>query len=72
MELTPVQSSNIAAIGYKDEVLTVRFNNGATYTYDGVNETLGKEIFEAESVGKYFNSFIRSSFKGVRVDNADG
>lgn len=71
-ELTPVESSNLAAVGYKDSVLTVRFHNGATYTYEGVTETEGKEIFEAESVGRYFMSVIRPKYKGVRIDLDEG
>lgn len=77
-KLTLVQSSNIAGINYtpSDEPgpdgnvvgrLIVKFNNGTFYHYDNVPETIGTEIFEAESVGRYFMTFIRNSFKGTRM-----
>ena len=67
-ELTPVESSNIAAIGYDDNnlKLTVRFTNGATYDYADVPVEVGQNFFEAESIGKYFFANIRARFTGVK------
>jgi len=73
-ELTLVESSNIAAIGFTlldkpDEgTLTVRFNNGMTYTFEGVRIEFGRGIFEAESVGRYFNQNIRTAYQGVKLE----
>lgn len=68
--LTPVKSSNIAAIGYQDGTLAVQFSSGAVYHYDGVPPNVFAEMQAAESVGRYFSANIRSQYKGVRQDAA--
>ncbi len=69
-EMRDVESSNIAAAGYDPDRqrLTVRFKSGDTYVYDGVPEQLGEDFFTAESVGKFFNGAIRSSFEGKKQE----
>lgn len=51
--LTPVQSSNVVAIGYDPASRTarVRFRNGATYRYADVPPELHESIMKADSVG---------------------
>ncbi len=62
MEMTPVESSNIAAVGYneEDKELHIEFNSGKTYAYQDVPEDIAKGLVEAESVGKYFHANIRN------------
>lgn len=59
MELTPVESSNISAVGWEDEVLEIEFNKGGKYRYYGVPEEIYKAMMAAPSKGKFFHSRIR-------------
>ena len=69
IEMIPVTSSNVAAIGYDEEekVLRVAFNNGAEYEYDGVSVDTFEHLRDAGSVGGYFNSVIKRRYEGRRV-----
>ena len=62
--MTEVTSSNIQSIGYDDEVksLYVTFKGGKTYEYENVPASVYDELSEAESVGKYFNQFIKNNY----------
>lgn len=70
--LITVASSTIKAIGYQEETehmksrLTVIFNNGARYAYEGVPRDLWDRFRDAESVGRFFVKEIKSVFKGVK------
>lgn len=55
---TNVNSSVIASISWKDEIITVNFHRGGTYTYPGSRE-LYEDFVNAPSVGAYFNAHIR-------------
>lgn len=59
-----VQSSTISAVGYSeaDNVMTVAFKNGSTYTYQGVPQKTYQAFLDSESKGKYFNRNIRGQF----------
>lgn len=59
MEMTPVQSSNVKALGWEDEVLEVEFVKGGKYRYTGVPEEIYKILVNADSVGKAFHRYIR-------------
>ena len=56
-DMEPVDSSNIAAIGYDVENQTayVQFLNGSTYAYKGVPEHEFENLRTAPSVGSYLN-----------------
>lgn len=58
---TPVQSSNIAEIGYDEqtETLDVLFHNGRVYRYVQVSKPEYDALMGAESIGKHFQAFIR-------------
>ena len=60
MILTPVTSSNIKALGWEDEVLTVEFATGKTYEYQNVGKPMFDTLVGAESVGKTFIALIKS------------
>ena len=64
IEMVAVSSSNIAAIGHDAEMarLYVRFNNGAEWRYLGVEVETFQAMQKAESVGKFFNAFIKPSY----------
>jgi hypothetical protein len=63
MKMVPVESSNIAAVGYskKLETLRVEFHKGREYEYYPVSPELHSELVNAESVGKFFNENIKNN-----------
>ncbi len=74
MEMTKVESSNVAEIGWEDEVLQVRFVKGGLYKYTGVPELLWKAFKAAPSKGKFFHAKIRPmqhKFKYKRVNEKE-
>lgn len=59
-----VESSSISAVGYDDNVLVVRFKNGGTYMYVGVEESqFNNMVNNSKSVGKYFSENIKNCDK---------
>lgn len=70
LNLKPVKSSNIAALGYDPEAkaLTVQFKSGALHRYADVPPETHAEMLDAESIGKYFHANVRSAFKSSPVD----
>ena len=63
-----VKSSNIKSVGYdkKYEVLEVEFKTGKIYAYHEVPPLIAATLFESESIGKYFNDFIRDKYKFIK------
>ena len=66
VELTPVDSSQIAAVGYDVATgeLIIRFHSSAggcdpVYSYDGVPLELAAGLLAAASPGSYFHRHIR-------------
>lgn len=64
-DMTPVDSSNIARIGYDAEAqeLYVEFSGGRTYIYSGVPELSAQELLDADSKGSYFNREIKPHYE---------
>ena len=69
MEMIPVSSSNIAAVGYAEDcqTLQVEFNNGTRYQYFDVPEQVFVELKEAGSPGGYLVSNIKGVYRFSRV-----
>lgn len=69
--LTPVESSQIAAIGFADGTLAVQFRSkgglGATYHYPNVSAETHQKFIEAESKGGFFGSNIKPLREYMRV-----
>lgn len=61
--LTPVKSSQIAAIGYDKpaSTLIVQFKYGGHYAYANVTPEDYKLLMDSESVGKVFGALIKSN-----------
>ena len=59
MNMTPVNSSNLSAVGYENGILYIRFHGGQMYCYYGVPEFVYEELMSAPSHGKYFAANIR-------------
>ncbi len=70
IEMIPVESTNIKAIGYSStlQVLAVTFKT-ATYFYNGILPSFYKRFLESESKGKFFNSHKGGldDYKGVHT-----
>jgi hypothetical protein len=75
VEMIPVNSAIIREIGYepKEQRLTVVFNSGGRYTYDGVSLELWGKFLTSKSKGRFFaeeikhNHRFRRSEAGARV-----
>lgn len=70
MEMIPVSSSQISAIGYDAETMKaqVAFTNGSVYEYDDVSQSTIDTIINADSVGKAFNLLLKYGFNYRRIE----
>ena len=73
VKLNPVESSNIAAVGYDRErsLLFIRFVKGGTYQYDSVPIQVYVDLMNADSVGKFFHANIRHVYAYHMIGEAD-
>lgn len=69
MERTLVSSSDIASIGYDEdvEILEVEFLKGGVYIYKGVPKVLFEGLINAQSIGSFFSREIKSAFPYEKV-----
>jgi hypothetical protein len=67
--MTPVRSSNLAAVGYdlSSSTLWIRFHNGGTYEYSGVPEHLWAGLMRASSHGSYHHQHIKHQYPYRRL-----
>lgn len=70
IEMIPVESSALEAIGYSEEfeVLAVEFDNGGIYLYYDVSENVFKDFLNAKSRGGFFNSEVKGQYDCERVE----
>ncbi|MFA7290589.1 MAG: KTSC domain-containing protein [Melioribacteraceae bacterium] len=68
-EMTPVQSSNVASVGYEDATLTVfvQFLNGTIYIYKGVPQFEFENLKTAASVGSYLHRNFKNIYAYERI-----
>ena len=73
MNLIPVESTTLAAVGYDEarELLRLEFRSQAIYQYQGVPATVYHALLHAPSKGSYFNQAIRGRFPYKRVSRRD-
>ena len=64
---TPVQSSNLARVGWEDGNLYVQFNSGQCWRYLGVPIEGYQELVAAPSVGKHFLRNVRGQYPDEKV-----
>lgn len=64
MDRLPVDSSNLAAVGYDPETRTleIEFRNGRVYRYFDVPSDVYEELMAADTLGGYFNRNIRNRY----------
>lgn len=69
MNLKPVKSSNIEAVGYDEETqeLQVQFKGGSIYAYDSVPSTEHDELINAKSIGGHFHKAIKDQYKTKKI-----
>lgn len=65
MQMKPVASSNIAAIGHKGLLMHVQFKHGGTYAYHPVTADQHAKLLAAPSIGAHLNTL---GVKGVKVE----
>jgi hypothetical protein len=63
MNMTPVSSSAIAAVGYDNGMLAVAFHNSGTYYHPGVPYSVFLSLLSAASIGSYYNHYIRGRYR---------
>lgn len=70
MERQEVESTTMRSVGYNQakQVLEIEFQSGMIYQYLDIPSAIYKELLEAESKGRYFNSEIRDTYEFIRVD----
>ena len=63
MKRIPVESSDLASVGYdsKNSVLEIEFKSGGIYQYSGVPQPVYDDLMNAASKGKYFHQYIKNS-----------
>ena len=74
MELTPVKSSHIAAVEYlaRDEIMLIRYHDGALYTRLGVTPPQYVAFMAAASKGGFVNAMPnRALLISKRKEGAD-
>lgn len=82
MNLIPVVSNNIAALGFKEgnqialgtkpvNILYVQFIHGAVYAYYGVAKEMYEEFLKAESKGKFFHANIGTKYEFEIIKKGD-
>ncbi len=67
MEMVKVESSTIDSIGFDNDTLYVKFNNGRTYTYLNVSKEVFTEMLNAPSKGIYLNQKIKSNYEFKKI-----
>ncbi|WP_339865070.1 KTSC domain-containing protein [Paremcibacter congregatus] len=69
MEIQPVNSSNVASVGYDTDsaTLQVEFLNGGIYQYFDVPQTVYLALVNADSVGKYLATHIKGHYRYSKV-----
>lgn len=68
MQLTPIQSTNVAAAGYDAEAnaMVIQFKSG-TYRYDNVPRSVFDRFMASESKGKFVNAELRPNYTATRL-----
>ena len=69
MDRKPVQSSNLASVGYdpSSQTLEIEFRSGGVYQYFDVPPRVHDELMTADSKGRFFARNIRGFYRYVRV-----
>ena len=67
IDMIPVESSNVVAIGYGDNTLYVKYSSGM-YKYDNVPKDVAEKLFKADSKGRFMNDYIKGSYHCTKLN----
>ena len=69
MKRYPVNSSNIASVGYDPatQTLEIEFHDGRVYQYFDVPQSVYEALMRAESAGKYLHEHIKGIYRYARL-----
>ena len=69
MQRIPVDSSNLASVGYNagTNILEVEFHDGGVYQYEGVPDSIYHALIGDNSKGSYFYRNIRNRYRTTKV-----
>lgn len=69
MDMQPVTSSNLQAIGYDESygVLAIEFRAGTLYLFGAVPRRIFDELRLAPSLGRFFLQHIRGRYVSRRI-----
>lgn len=67
MKRLSVESSNIASIGWDNEVLEIEFKRGGVYQYKHVTTEIHQAMMMSESKGKFFDQYIKPFYVKERI-----
>lgn len=61
-EMIPLDSSNLAAVGFDETIpgVVIQFHNGASYAYPGTNQSDLNALLSAASPGQFFQRHFKS------------
>lgn len=59
MNLHPVNSSRMSAVGWENNIMYIQFKNGALYSYFNVFESGYRNFLSSPSLGHELESFQR-------------
>lgn len=67
--MIPVESSNVAEIGYQDGILAVKFKSGGEYQYRDVPQEVFDQLQAPDvSIGSFVNKNIRGIYDLIPTD----
>jgi hypothetical protein len=67
MEMKPLNSSNLKAVGFDDGTLIIEFTNNTKYSYKNVPRHVYDELLAAPSHGKFFHAHIRNVYEVTKL-----
>lgn len=69
MERKPVESSQVASIGYDAaaRLLEVEFKNSGVYQYKEVPQDLAEAFVRSDSIGRFLAQHIKGRFEHQKV-----
>lgn len=69
MDMQPVESSNVSAVGYDpdSQTLHVEFKGGSRYEYAGVPPEAHAELMQSDSIGRHLHERIKSAHQHKKL-----
>ena len=68
MNMQPVESSNIRAVGYEEPSLVIEFHSGGRYSYAGVPPKVHEDLMKSNSLGRFFHGHIKDVYAHTKLN----